>query len=145
MLILLILICLLLIFLDYKYWEEGIGYVFGGILGVIFILILLISIGFLVNGRTLDTQLEMYNTENSRIEKSISYTVEKYMKHEENIYKEISPENILLVANTYPEINSNALIQKELELYIANNEKIKSLKHEKISLSNVKWWVYFGG
>lgn len=34
--------------------------------------------------------------------------------------------------------------QKEIEVYIENNAKIKQLKEEKINLAIKKWWLYFG-
>lgn len=34
---------------------------------------------------------------------------------------------------------------KEIDVYVKNNNKIKSLKEDKINYNADKWWLYFGG
>ena len=35
-------------------------------------------------------------------------------------------------------------VQKQIEVYINNNEKIKSLKEDNITGNVKRWWLYFG-
>lgn len=118
------------------------------IFGVPFIasvVIFLALLGFVINGRTIDRKLEMYNEENIKIETKVKETVRAYMNFEEETYKELVKDAELeFLVIKYPELNSNELIKKEIELYIENNAKIKELKEKKINLCTLKWWLYFG-
>jgi hypothetical protein len=44
-----------------------------------------------------------------------------------------------------PKLKSNELVVKEIDVYVKNNNKIKSLKEDKINYNADKWWLYFGG
>ena len=50
----------------------------------------------------------------------------------------------MVAISLYPELKSNELVAKQLEIYTANNEQIKKLKAEQANLSTSKWWLYFG-
>ena len=90
----------------------------------------------------------MYQEENSNIETTIAETVKDYMKYEENIVDKSSNSikniNIVLLTQLYPELKSSELVNKQIEVYVNNNEMIKQLKEEKIYIDIYKWWVYFG-
>ena len=36
------------------------------------------------------------------------------------------------------------LVQKQIEVYTTNNQKIKEFKEQKIDIVKDKWWLYFG-
>lgn len=118
--------------------------IFNGIICFITLLIAMFAFGDLVNGRTIDARLEMYQEENAAIETSINELVDNYYVHEAEIYNSLTPENASFFAIAYPELNSNAFAQQQINLYIENNQKIKELKLEKIELTNVRWRLYFG-
>ena len=44
-----------------------------------------------------------------------------------------------------PELKSNELTNKQMDVYINNNAKIKELKERKIDTKTIKWLLYFGG
>ena len=94
---------------------------------------------------TIDDKITMYQEENARIEQDIDRIVEEYMKHENDTFTDLKTEesSITLVA-LFPELKSNTLVQQQLEIYIANNEKIKILREEKIDIAKLKWLLYFG-
>lgn len=126
---------------------------------VLFILITLVFVAFflilavrgyeliveIANGYTIDNKIAMYEEENASIEASIDAIVKDYMNFEENTYGELKDdENIINLISLYPELKSDTLVQKQIEVYIANNDEIKRLKVEKCDLSKARWLLYFG-
>lgn len=127
-----------------------------------FILFLLITIAFgafflilavrgyelideIANGYTIDSKIAMYEEENASIESSINTIVKDYMNFEKNTYEELKDdENIINLIFLYPELKSDTLVKKQIEVYIANNDEIKRLKVEKLNLSKARWLLYFG-
>lgn len=123
---------------------EGFG-ILGGLIGLIALIGIFVNIGFLVYGRTLDDKIAMYKQENAAIEQSVDVLVKDYYKHESDTYSSLKPENAVLFASAYPELQSNELATKQLEIYVDNNNKIKELKEDQINLSRNRFWLYFGG
>lgn len=123
---------------------EGFG-ILGGLIGFIALIGIFVNIGFLVYGRTLDDKIAMYEQENAAIEQSVDVLVKDYYKHESDTYSSLKPENAVLFASAYPELQSNELATKQLEIYVENNNKIKELKEDQINLSRNRFWLYFGG
>lgn len=79
-----------------------------------------------------------------RIEQSVNVLVKDYYKHESDTYSSLKPENAVLFASAYPELQGNDLAMKQLEVYVDNNNKIKELKEDQINLSKNRFWLYFG-
>lgn len=111
---------------------------------VFFVISIFVGIG-VVNGRTLDSKIAMYTEENENIETEMNSLVEQYMNYESGTYGELKGESSITLVSLYPELKADTLVTKQIEVYIANNEKIKKLKEKKINLSVKKWWLYFGG
>ena len=111
---------------------------------VFFVISIFVGIG-VVNGRTLDSKISMYTEENENIETEMNSLVEQYMNYESGTYGELKGESSITLVSLYPELKADTLVTKQIEVYIANNEKIKKLKEKKINLSVKKWWLYFGG
>lgn len=128
--------------------NEDLAEVFGALgclIGFIALIGIFVNIGFLVRGRTLDDKIAMYEQENTAIEQSVDVLVKDYYKHESDTYSSLKPENAVLFASAYPELQSNNLAMKQLEIYVENNDKIKELKEDQINLSKNRFWLYFGG
>lgn len=123
----------------------------GGIcacLAVLFVLSLIPTIGLtvgVINGRTLDQKIEMYTEENEKIESQMSELVAQYMDYESSTLGDLKGESSIALISLYPELKADALVAKQTEIYIENNQKIKELKEKAINISNYKWWLYFGG
>ena len=81
---------------------------------------------------------------NASIEESINVTVKSYMDFEASTYGELKDKDAINLVSLFPELKSDTLVQKQIEVYIANNDKIKELKEEKIELTKSKWLLYFG-
>lgn len=124
-------------FADYVEW-IGCLVCFFALIGIF------VNIGILVNGRTLDDKIAMYEQENAAIEQSVDVLVKDYYKHESDTYSSLKPENAVLFASAYPELQSNELATKQLKIYVDNNNKIKELKEDQINLSKHRFWLYFG-
>ena len=141
----LIIICIVSWLLDQE--SEGIaGLVYvlssmGLIVSLVAFAILLISIS---NGSTIDSKIELYQSQNTDIESKIQATVASYLAHERQTYKDLTPDNAIAVVSAYPELHSNELVKKQIEVYEDNNKKILGLKEEKLNQSIYKWWLYFG-
>ena len=126
-----------------EYLADGFG-ILGCLIGLIALIGIFVNIGFLVYGRTLDDKIAMYEQENAAIEQSVDVLVKDYYKHESDTYSSLKPENAVLFASAYPELQSNELATKQLEIYVENNNKIKELKEDQINLSKNRFWLYFG-
>ena len=130
------------IFMDNDTGEVFSG--FGFFISVVALIGIIINIGILINGRTFDDKIAMYEQENAAIEQSVDVLVKDYYKHESDTYSSLKPENAVLFASAYPELQSNELATKQLEIYVDNNNKIKELKEDQINLSRNRFWLYFG-
>lgn len=109
------------------------------------ILVAIIIIGIIASGlKVIDEKIEMYETENARIESQIGDVVTQYMNYEKDTLTELKVDSSMVLVSLYPELKSDELIMAQITTYQANNEKIKNLKESKINESVYKWWLYFG-
>ena len=125
---------------DFAEYFVGIG----SIVCIIALVGIFINIDYLIRGRTLDDKIAMYEQENAAIEQSVDVLVKDYYKHESDTYSSLKPENAVLFASAYPELQSNELATKQLEIYVDSNNKIKELKEDHINLPRNRFWLYFG-
>lgn len=93
----------------------------------------------------IDAKIAMYTEENAIIEQQIAECVQRYQEYEQGVFEKVSPADAVSVVILYPELKSDTLVQAQIETYVENNNKIKSLKEKKIDASVRKWWLYFGG
>ena len=109
-------------------------------------LITMISFGFVVSTYKVEEKIVMYEEENAVIEQNVSTIVQTYIEHESGIFDKVAQNNgsVIMLASKYPELQSNTLIQEQINIYVENNSKIKELKEEKISASIWRWFLYFG-
>lgn len=93
----------------------------------------------------IDSRIEMYEEENTRIEQQIADVVEQYQKYETDIFMEVAPESAVTMVSLYPELKSDSLVQAQIEVYVENNKTIKNLRDQQIKGDVYRWWLYFGG
>lgn len=142
-------ILLAIIFLALFFWtmdkcyNDNITGFYGIAFGVSLILILILSWG-IINGRTLESKINMYAEENQKIEENINVLVEQYMNYESDTYGDFKNESNITLVSLYPELKADTLVEKQIEIYTENNTKIKNLKEKKINISVYKWLLYFG-
>ena len=117
-----------------------IGIVASGI-SIISIIVLCVSLS---NYRVIDEKIAMYQEENTKIEEQIAETVKQYQQYEADIFTDVASDSAITLVALYPELKADTLVQSQVDVYIKNNEKIKSLKEDKINGTINKWWLYFG-
>lgn len=131
---------------DFSYDELGIGAMVFGFIGFLVALIVCLMLGINVSKlSTINAKIEMYQEENAKIEQQIADAVSEYQLFEKDVFSSVKPESSIALVAVYPELKADSLVQKQIEIYISNNEKIKELKEEQISGDVLRWWLYFGG
>lgn len=94
---------------------------------------------------TIDSKIAMYQEENATIEQDIDRVVDAYLEHEHETFADLkTEESSITLVTLFPELKSDTLVQQQLEIYVANNAKIKELKEAKIDIAKKKWLIYFG-
>ena len=128
--------------------DNGFGWVsafFGGFAGCasfVALICLLVTVSELT---AIQPKIEMYQTENTNIENQIAECVREYQKYETEIFTDVAPDSAITLVSLYPELKSDELVKKQIEVYLANNQKIKELKEQDIMGDVYRWWTYFGG
>lgn len=141
LLILLFIVSNIVIYMLTDWADELFIFIFLLVFGIL-LLFLFWNISGIVQERTYNQKIEMYQSENKKIEDKVNIVVEKYMQHENETFDR--KVNSMTLVSLYPGLKSDKLVQQQIELYEKNNEKIKRLKEYKIDVSTAKWWVYFG-
>lgn len=150
MIIVLTLLCILAVIvanISYYNDHEVITYIslLGAVvIGIIDVVCIFAIFAFMINGITASDKIKMYQAENKQIENQIGELVKGYMDYESETYKSFKNENSVTMINLYPELKSNELVQKQMNIYLTNNAKIKELKETEIDTKIGKWLLYFG-
>ena len=87
--------------------------------------------------------LDTYKRQNKEIEETIKDTVETYMNYEQQTFISLKPEEAIQYVSLYPDLKSNTLVEKQIELYIRNNEQIKSLEVKKDKIEYYKKLIFY--
>ena len=149
MLIVLLVISILIIVAGFDLDDLGMGLAcFGMIASIVVIMLIIGSVIAIVDLKTVDSKIAMYEEENAKIEQDVATIVKDYMNYEKDTYKltaeELEASSLLILTELYPDLKSNELVKKQIDIYIENNNKIKQLKEQKINNQACKWWLYFG-
>ena len=107
-----------------------------GIAAIVILTLLILVLKFTYNYyKTMtiaDQKIQLYTEQNKDIENKVALVVDKYLKHEKDTYAELKPETKITLASTYPELQSNQLVQQQIQLYNENNKKLTNCKLQKI-------------
>lgn len=98
-----------------------------------------------IDSRYTDQKIQMYQEENEKIEEDVNVIITQYMEHENETFDMSKIESSTVLIQMYPELKSNELVSKQIDIYNENNKKIKKLKLEKIKNQKAKFYLYFGG
>lgn len=93
--------------------------------------------------KIIDEKIAIYQEENEKIENQIDALVKNYMDYESATYAEFKDKDAITLVTLYPELKSDKLVEKQLEIYNSNNKKIKKLKTEKLDYSISLWLICF--
>lgn len=112
--------------------------VLGLMILIIAMVVGLVLCGFYTaSGSIVDKKISMYEEENIKIENSIDIIVKEYQEYEAEMY------DTMTAAMLFPELASNTLVQKQIEIYVNNNQQIKILRAEKLNHNLYGWWLFF--
>lgn len=125
-------------------WVWGTTLTVGIIASVASICVTVWLVGEVSLAGLIDQKIEMYEDQNAQIEERVAVSVEKYMQYEDGIFTEVKPEDSITFVTLYPELKSDKLIEKQIGVYVSNNQMISELKEQRINVSKYKWWLYFG-
>ncbi len=131
----------------FKCYADGVfvalNFVFGFLLAVSLIAVMILGVSY-SNIRIVDNKIEIYQTENTKIENQIEAVVKSYKEYESETFTALVPsENVEMLFTMYPELKSNTLVEKQIELYVSNNVVIKKLQIEKLQYRLYGWWLFF--
>ena len=130
--------------LSKKYDVEWIN-VFTIIFIALAVLFCFLGIPGTIDSRYTDQKIQMYQEENEKIEEDVNVIITQYMEHENETFDMSKIESSTVLIQMYPELKSNELVSKQIDIYNENNKKIKKLKLEKIKNQKAKFYLYFGG
>ena len=123
------------------------------IVGVLIIFTLitltLLEIGYNISKisdyRLIPDKINITEESNKEIEKQLQQLVEEYITYEKNTIENVKPENVIAIAQAYPDLRSQTLVSELMKNYNDNNKELKKLKLKQIELRRIKWNLYFGG
>ena len=98
----------------------------------------------IAESKVIEHKIEMYEEENAEIENDIEKIVAQYYEHEKTTFDMSEINSATTLVQMYPELKSDDLVIKQMDIYKANNDAIKQLKISKIDCQKAKWWLYFG-
>lgn len=133
---------------NYRSMGEEVGDIISAAFTIAVTVSLIVAIVLTVcvsRNSTIDERIAMYTEENQRIEEQIDILVKDYQEYERGVYADTKTESAITLVALYPELKADKLVESQLDIYIKNNEMIKSLKISQINAGVLRWWLYFGG
>ena len=134
-----------------RYLEFNVHDLFSGlarifrVLTIVMIIVICILTPRVATASIIDDKIAMCQEENATIEQDIDRIAKEYLKHEHDTFTDLkTEESSITLVTLFPELKSDTLIQQQLEIYVANNAKIRKLREEKIDIVKLKWILYFG-
>lgn len=93
---------------------------------------------------TINSQLEVLESQNTIILSQIEPVIQKALDFESNTYKElkVNPENIITISQIYPDLKDNRFIQTQLNVILNNQQQITQLKLNKATLNAFRFWIW---
>ena len=101
---------------------------FGAFVCLIVGIVLCVSV---TDGSVIDKKIAMYQKENTKIENQMDVLVSQYMKFETDTYGELKNESSITLVSLYPDLKSDELVKKQIEVYESNNKEIREMKEKK--------------
>lgn len=98
----------------------------------------------IATSHAIEQKIAMYEEENDEIEAKMEVLVKQYMEFEKETFGELKSESYITLISYYPDLKSDELVQRQLDVYENNSRNLKSLRQDLINISKSKWRVYFG-
>lgn len=120
------------------YWFGPLGIITAVLSGTVALVLCIL----IACGSALDTKIDIYTKENAEINTAIETYVESYKDHEKITFGTTTDAvDIILM---YPELKSDELVSKQLDIYMENKKNIIKLELEKANVSVYRRVLYFG-
>lgn len=129
---------------EIKYNTGWLFAIVGGFVSIICIFGLFYCGVELVKASTYEEKIEIYTEENEIIYNDIKLVVGEYLNWEAETYEKFSNTDITFVVNLYPDLKSNELIMKQIDVYLQNKNEIKMLKSQAAHMDIYRFWIYLG-
>lgn len=129
--------------LNFNDGSEVPGIIIGVIGTIITIIVICVITSNYMGHLIIDDKIALYESDNMVIEQRIDDVISNYQEYEQETFSSLKTDSIDIVFSMYPELKSNELITKQMEIYMENNKKIKELKEEKLNYRVYKWWLFF--
>lgn len=149
LLILVVILWIIAIFTVNDYRREFISeqptFILGTFIGIPSLIAILCCWGvYSYRTETINSQLEVLETQNEIILSQIEPVIQKALDFESNTYKElkVNPENIITISQIYPDLKDNSFIQTQLSVIINNQQQITQLKLNKATLNAFHFWIW---
>lgn len=147
MLILLCIIGIVILFIGYSIEHNHPDYfmykTFITLLGTLILFIsfssIMVCIPKVLDVNVIDEKITMYQEENKNIEEQINTVLKEFITSETT-----QSEGLITLISLHPELQSNTLVEQQINTYVANSNKIIELKDQKLTGNVMKWWLYFG-
>lgn len=120
----------------------------GGVGTFVTVIILIITIIDVSHGIIIDDKINLYESENNKIDKQVYSIVENYKDYEKGTFESLKNKNadtLISLLSLYPELKTDTLVKEQIKIYTNNRKKIIKLKQEKLEQKLLRWWLYFGG
>ena len=92
----------------------------------------------------IDEKIDYLEAENAKIDEEVLSIVTSFQGHETEFYENFKNTSATTLINLYPELKSDTLVNKQIEIYLKNRNEIKELQLQNIEASVYRWWAYFG-
>ena len=141
-----ILIILGVVFKRINGWDEAqeMAFIMPGILLLLTIIPITIGLVLITGESRIDAQIEVCEQENQKFESAINIVVKDYLDHEQITYSEMTNDIATTWVSILPELQSNEVIIKQMNIIQENNAAIRNLKNDKINLGIWRFLIYFG-
>ena len=128
-----------------RYGDGDIFYLIG-IPSCVIAVIATIILGICVTSAwVIDEKINLYETENNKIDNQLCEIVENYKGYEKDTFESLKNKNADTLISLYPELKTDTLVKEQIKIYTNNRKKIIKLKQGKIDIKPLRWWLYFGG
>ena len=142
----LILIILGVVFKKINDWNEAqdMAFILPGVLLLFTIIPITIGLVLITGESRVDEKIEVCEQENTKLESAIAVVVKDYLDHEQITYSEMTNDTATTWVSILPELQSNEIIIKQMNIIQENNTAIRNLKNDKINLGIWRFLIYFG-
>lgn len=127
-------------------WDEAqdMALILPGVLLLLTIIPIAIGLVLITGESRIDAQIEVCEQENTKLESAIAIVVKDYLDHEEITYSEMTNDTATTWVSILPELQSNEIIIKQMNIIQENSATIRKLKNDKINLGIWRFLIYFG-